>query len=92
LTIAQDDEFIVNLKKIFHFISKDSKAKAKSFNSALYAKVNNLSTSPYKCRKSHCYDDVHVRDMIFKGYTIPYLIDESNDVIVILDIFKWINK
>jgi plasmid stabilization system protein ParE len=92
LTIVQDNEFISNLKKIFHFIAKDTKTKAKAFNSALYAKISNLSTSPYKCRKSFYYDDVHVRDMIFKGYTIVYLIDEENDTIVILDIFKWIDK
>jgi len=92
LTIVQDDEFIINLKKIFRFISKDSKNKAKAFNSVLYAKIHNLSTSPYKYRKSLYFDDIHVRDMIFKGYTIPYLIDEHNNVIVILDIFKWIDK
>jgi len=32
--------------------------------------------------------NIHVRDYIFKGYTIPYLIDEENVVIVVLDIFK----
>lgn len=47
---------------------------------------------PYKYRKSFYYDDINVRDMIFKGYTIPYLIDEKNNKIVLLDIFKWIDK
>jgi len=35
------------------------------------------------------YYDKKVRDYIFKGYTIPYYIDEKNEKIVILDIFKW---
>ena len=26
------------------------------------------------------------------GYTIPYLVDSENDVIVVLDIFKWTDK
>jgi len=26
------------------------------------------------------------------GYTIPYLVDEKHDVIVVLDIFKWVDK
>ena len=31
-------------------------------------------------------------DLIFKGNTIPYLIDNDNDRIVILDIFKWVDR
>ncbi|WP_372618643.1 hypothetical protein [Aliarcobacter sp.] len=44
---------------------------------------------PFKARQSIHFNDIFVRDLIFKGYTIPYLIDEDLDVIVILDIFKW---
>jgi len=51
-----------------------------------------LDTFPYKYRQSYYYNDPQIRDLIFKGYTIPYLIDEKRDVIVILDIFKWIEK
>ena len=74
------------------FISKDSKTKAKKFNSELHEKIKNIPVSPYKYRKSHYYEDTQVRDMIFKGYTIPYLIDKENNVIVVLEIFKWIDR
>ncbi|MGM0533206.1 MAG: type II toxin-antitoxin system RelE/ParE family toxin, partial [Campylobacterota bacterium] len=47
---------------------------------------------PYKFRQSYYYDSLNIRDFIFKGYTIPYLIDEDKGVIVLLDIFKWIDK
>jgi len=44
---------------------------------------------PYKYRKSYYYDDENIRDFIFKGYTIPYLIDKQKDLLVVLDIFKY---
>lgn len=43
---------------------------------------------PYKFRRSKSFDDDRIRDFIFKGFVIPYLIDEPNDTIVILAIFK----
>ncbi len=47
---------------------------------------------PYKYRESFYYVNQNIRDMVFKGYTVPYLIDNDNNQIVILDIFKWVNK
>ncbi|UCN01581.1 hypothetical protein LCX93_11680 [Sulfurimonas sp. SWIR-19] len=47
---------------------------------------------PYKSRKFLYHDDENIRDYIFKGYTIPYLIDNNKNKIVLLDIFKWKNK
>lgn len=41
---------------------------------------------PYKCRKSLYADDENIRDFIFKGYTIPYIIED--EAIVVLTIFK----
>ena len=43
---------------------------------------------PYKFRRSKSFDDNKIRDFIFKGFVIPYLMDEPNDTIVILAIFK----
>lgn len=45
---------------------------------------------PFKYRQSIHHNDFNTRDLIFKGYTIPYIID--NDLIVIVDIFKWENR
>lgn len=44
---------------------------------------------PFKFRKSFYFEDENVRDMIFKGYTLPYLVDIQKDTLVLLDIFKW---
>ena len=45
--------------------------------------------TPFKFRKSFYFEDENVRDMIFKGYTLPYLVDIEKDTLVLLDIFKW---
>lgn len=77
---------------IWTYISKDSVNRANIFKSKLKNKIKNLSNNPYKFRKSFYYNDNNVRDLIYKGYTVPYLIDTSRNVIVILDIFKWVNR
>ena len=92
MKIAKDEVFDNSLEKIVLFIAKDSKRNAIKFKSKLQKKLNTLKDFPYKYRKSYYYSDENIRDFIFKGYTIPYLIDEENSVIVILDIFKWIDK
>jgi len=42
-----------------------------------------------KFRPSIYFDDEAVRDFIFKGYVIPYLIDTYKDKIVLLSIIKY---
>ncbi|MGE4420301.1 MAG: type II toxin-antitoxin system RelE/ParE family toxin [Sulfurimonas sp.] len=75
MQITKDDIFTKNLKNILKFI--------------VFHKLNNIPNMPYKYRKSNYYEDADIRDFIFKGYTIPYLIDLQNNTIVLLDIFKW---
>ena len=84
--------FDEELKKILIYIATDSKVRARDFKSALRQGMNDLDNFPYKFRKSIHFDNDNIRDYIFKGYTMPYLIDRKNDIIAILDIFKWIDK
>lgn len=53
----------------------------------LYSK--DLPNMPYKFRKSIYSEDDNVRDYIFIGYCIPYLIQKEQSRIVLLDIIKW---
>jgi plasmid stabilization system protein ParE len=92
MQIIKDTIFENSLKKILKYISVDSKTKAKKFNISLLKKVKKLPDMPYKFRQSLYYDSSDIRDLIFKGYTIPYLIDKDKKCIVILDIFKWIDR
>ena len=92
MQITKDDIFTKNIKNILKFIAKDTKAKANSFNKNLFYKLNNIPDMPYKHRKSSYHEDESIRDLIFKGYTISYLIDLQNNTIVLLDIFKWSHR
>jgi len=92
MQIIREETYLLSLEIILDYIANDSINRAFDFLSKLDNKINNLVNMPYKCRASLYYKDDNIRDLIFKGYTIPYLIDSRKETIVILDIFKWINK
>jgi len=71
-------------------MAKDKKTAADKFKNDLKNKMELLKESPFMCRKSFYFDNESYRDLIFKGYTTIYKVD--NDVIKILDIFKWENR
>ena len=80
--------FISQLKIIVDFIAQDSYTRAKNFEQKLLNELYGLDFMPYKFRKSIYFDNENVRDFVFKGYVVPYLIDTKNDSIVILAICK----
>ena len=92
MKIVHKKEFSNALDNILDYITEDSLNRALAFNRELQKSINTLSDMPYKYRKSYYHNHDEVRDMIFKGYTIPYKVDKANNLIVILDIFKWMNK
>jgi plasmid stabilization system protein ParE len=92
MRIEFNPNFINHFLDIWHYIADESTAAANNFEVQLRKKINTLPHFPYKFRASLYYKDENIRDYVFKGYTIPYLIDEENDVLVILDIFKWVDK
>ena len=92
MQIIKDELYLQALQNILEYIAKDSYTRANNFLNALDKHLNTLTHFSYKFRQSLHYNDKQIRDCIFKGYTIPYLIDEEKKLIVILDIFKWIDK
>jgi len=92
MRIVRSGHYLISLRQIIEYIARDKYMAAVHFLDDIDRRIESLGSTPYRFRQSRYYDDIHVRDMIFKGYTIPYLIDESNDTIVILDIFKWIDR
>jgi len=89
MIVVSKPRFDHELNTILSFIATDSVERAYAFRDALRQHLDTLPHFPYKFRQSIHYDDTHIRDYVFKGYTIPYLIDTANDTIVVLDIFKW---
>ncbi len=44
---------------------------------------------PFKFRQSIYFEDESIRDLIFKGYTVAYKIEENRDRIIIIGIKKY---
>jgi len=78
-----DDELLVMLD----FIALDSPNRALSFYDALIERLNNIPNNPFMYRKRKTVDD-ETRELIFKGYTVPFYIDKVENKIFILGIFN----
>jgi len=86
MQIVKDQIFISSLQNILENIAQDSISQAMIFNDELEEKINNLAYMPLKFRQSLFHKNDNIRDLIYKGYVIPYLVD--TEIIVILNIFK----
>jgi plasmid stabilization system protein ParE len=92
MKIIRDKKYLDELESILGFIAKDSFNRAMKFLSEVDKRINTIPIMPYKYRKSHYHNSKEVRDLIVKGYTIPYFVDESREIIVVLEIFKWSDR
>ena len=89
MIIEKSRDFERDLDNVLDFIAEDSIDRALDFLSELEEKLAGLPCMPYKFRPSIYFDDDDIRDYIFKGYVIPYLIDKTMDRIILLGIVKY---
>lgn len=87
MQIVYEESFSKSLLNILAFISKDKKSAAIKFKNNLKEKIELLRVSPFMCEKSKYINCENYRDLIFKGYTTIYRIEENK--IKVLEIFKW---
>ncbi len=80
--VKRSKRFNKELLEITKFIAKDSPKNARKFYESVRTFVTTLIDNPHKGRPT----EDGGRELIYKGYTIPYLIDGEN--IVILGIFN----
>ena len=92
MLVIRKREYLDELKKILSFIAQDSKYRARIFKKQLDLRIDNLSYFPYKYRQSFHHQNENVRDLIYKGYTIVYKINQKSESIEVIDIFKWVDK
>jgi plasmid stabilization system protein ParE len=81
MQIEFNPEFMAALIDQLDRIAEDKPNAAREFRQALITQCKSLADMPYRCRKSIYYDDDNVRDLVFKGYVIVYVIQD--DLIVI---------
>jgi toxin ParE1/3/4 len=92
MRVEKNPDFNNKLFTILKHISINNPKNAIRFKKELDSKILELPNMPYRCRASIYYDDTDVRDLIFKGYTVPYLIDNERSKLVVLEIFKWTDR
>jgi toxin ParE1/3/4 len=80
--VKRSKRFNQELLVITKFIAKDSPNNARKFYESVRAFVPTLIDHPHKGRPT----EDGGRELIYKGYTIPYLID--GDEIVVMGIFN----
>lgn len=84
--IETSPKYEFELDEILDFIGESNPMNALNFAQELDFEIKNLLHNPYKFRQSTKLNNKNIRDLIFKGYVIPYLIEV--DKIVILGIFN----
>lgn len=84
MKIEFDPEFMAALIEQIRIIAEDKPSAAREFRQALIAQCKSLIDMPYRCRKSIYYDDEHLRDLVFRGYVIVYMIQKESIVITAL--------
>lgn len=86
MILEKSIRFDKELEFIVDFIAIDSVQRALSFYDELINKIQNIPLNPYIHRKRKSLNDEKIRELIFKGYVIPFYIDENK--IIILGIFN----
>lgn len=71
------DTFIYLLENQLEFIARNNPANARKFKNELVNHIKSIPSNPRKHRKSIWFDDVDIRDLIFKGYTVVFRINNN---------------
>jgi len=77
MKIIFKDTFVDRLEKQIEFIALDNPSIARKFKNKLLAQIKQIPRNPYQYRKSIYFNDINIRDMIFKGYTIVFRITDT---------------
>jgi plasmid stabilization system protein ParE len=84
------ESFMHKLEAQVDFIAKDSPQSARKFKNELIRHLKSIGQNPYQFRKSVYFDEQCIRDLIFKGYTIIFRINDN--VIEVFGFVKYQNS
>ena len=88
MQIKQSELFIQQFENILFTIASDKLSAALDFQKEIMENFNTLKAFPYKSRQSNYYDNIAIRDLTIKGYTIIYRVQEDKKCIEIIEIFN----
>ena len=88
MILEKSDRFKDELEVVVDFIALDSVHRALAFYDEIIAKISQIPQTPFIHRKRPSLNDDNVRELIYKGYTVPFEIDIKNNKIIILGVFN----
>ena len=88
MQIKQSDLFLQQFEEILFTIASDKLSAALNFQKEVIQNFNTLKDFPYKSRQSQYHNDITIRNLTVKGYTIIYKIQENKMCIEIIEIFN----
>lgn len=77
MRIVYKDTFVFRLEKQIRYIANDNPIAAKKFKQDLLTKIKTIPSYPRIFRKSIYFENDLIRDLIFKGYTIVFRINDN---------------
>jgi plasmid stabilization system protein ParE len=77
MKILFKESFLKRLENQIEYISLDSPKRARKFKNDLLNRIKEIPENPYKYRKSIYFENQNIRDLIFKGYTVVFRINEN---------------
>ena len=92
MKIVRSKKYTKSLQEALRFIAQDSRQRALNFKRELDEHIDDLNNMPFKFRQSIYFENKNMRDLIFKGYTIVYKINEEERVITIVGMKNTQNK
>ena len=88
MRVIKSPRFEEEVEIIIDFTFEDSPNRALRFYEELLNKLEAIPSNPYRFRKRSKIKEKNIREVIFKGYTVPFYIDTVHNVIVVLGIFN----
>ena len=92
MQIIRDTNYLLKLQSIMEYIAQDSLNQALKFQVDLDETIDDIPNMPFKYKKSIYFNDKNIRDLVFKGYVVPYKIDTAKNQIIIIGMNKYMEK
>lgn len=86
MQIVYTSQYKEEIKNLTAFIASYSLQNAINFEKSLREHIEKIPPFVYSFRQNSQIDDENVRDLIFKGYVVPFLVFDEK--IYILGIYK----
>jgi mRNA-degrading endonuclease RelE of RelBE toxin-antitoxin system len=89
MTIKLSKEFKQTVLDQVYFIYKDKPKAALKFRKDLIVNLKKDLVYPFSFQKSKYYNNVNIRDYVFKGYTSVYEINLEQNIVTVFGFIKY---